>query len=377
MTSTVTSRPVISAWSAVSAYGIGRAAFTAGLRSGRRCRTTLPAEQWDVPDEHAYLVPDFAVRDVLGRTGTRAMDRVSGLAVTAVRELLGELGPTATPATGARAGLVLGTTTGSAQSMMDFSRPSFVEAKPHFVDAARFPNAVMNCACGQCAIWHGLKGPNATVAGGRVAGLYAVNYARRLLAAGRARTVLCGAVEEYSAARSWMEHHTRPATQAAAVLGEGSAVLLMEPGTDGAGVGRAGRGGAAAGPAEPLAEVLAVEFGAHGRDNLRASMAACVERALRRGGVAASEVWAVSAGGPPGPLGEVEHELLEATFGGQRPARFVPCVPLGDTGAAAAAFQLVAVLSMAETAPEYRGRVVAATSVDRCGVVGCALLRLR
>ena len=376
MASIVTSRPVISAWSAVSPYGIGRAAFNAGLRSGRESRTALPAEHWNVPDEHAYLVPDFDVREVLGKKGTRSMDRVSGLAVTAVRELLGDLPPTFTPATGAGAGLVLGTTTGSAQSMMDFSRPSFVEAKPYFVDAARFPNAVMNCASGQCAIWHGLKGPNATVAGGRVAGMYALNYARRLLAAGRARTVLCGAVEEYSTARSWMEHHTRPATQTAAVLGEGSAVLLMEPGGDSGGADRTGRADRSD-QVGGQAEVLAVEFGAHAQDNLRASMAACVERALRRGGVESSEVWAVSAGGASGRLGDIEHELLEVTFGRQGQVRFVPSVAIGDTGAAAAAFQLVAMLSMAEAAPECRGRVVAATSVDRSGVLACALLRLR
>ncbi|MCP5877146.1 hypothetical protein NL390_32295, partial [Klebsiella pneumoniae] len=67
--------------------------------------------------------------------------------------------------------LVLGTTTGSAESMMNFTRSSLEAEKPFYVDPALMPNAVMNCAAGQCAIWHQLKGPNTTIAGGRAAGL--------------------------------------------------------------------------------------------------------------------------------------------------------------------------------------------------------------
>ncbi len=55
------------------------------------------------------------------------MDRVTGLAVTAVRELLSEGG--GEPESGEGVGLVLGTTTGSAQSMMDITRDTLVHEK--------------------------------------------------------------------------------------------------------------------------------------------------------------------------------------------------------------------------------------------------------
>lgn len=120
------------------------------------------------------------------------MDRVTGLAVTAVGSLLDDGERNRAVGTGEGAAFALGTTTGSAQSMMDFTRDSLTSEQPFFVDPARFPNTVMNCAAGQSAIWYQLKGPNATIAGGRTAALHALNYSRRLLGSGRARTVLCG-----------------------------------------------------------------------------------------------------------------------------------------------------------------------------------------
>ncbi|GAB3897815.1 hypothetical protein GCM10029964_081290 [Kibdelosporangium lantanae] len=80
-------RPVISLWSAVSPYGIGRAAFVDGVEAGADPAVPLDSK-WQAPDEKACLVPGFEIRDVLGKKGTRSMDRVSALAVTASGELL-------------------------------------------------------------------------------------------------------------------------------------------------------------------------------------------------------------------------------------------------------------------------------------------------
>lgn len=178
---TSTGRPVITAWSAVSPYGIGRAVFAEGLRERRGTVTELGPEHGSTPDGVGCVVPAFGIRDVLGKKGTRSMDRVTGLAVTAVGSLLDDADRNRAVGTGEGAAFALGTTTGSAQSMMDFTRDSLTGEQPFFVDPARFPNTVMNCAAGQSAIWYQLKGPNATIAGGRTAGLHALNYSRRLL----------------------------------------------------------------------------------------------------------------------------------------------------------------------------------------------------
>ncbi|GAA4432982.1 beta-ketoacyl synthase N-terminal-like domain-containing protein [Actinokineospora soli] len=343
--------PVITAWSAVSPFGVGRAAFVDGLHAGRETVADLDREQWAGPDTVACLVPDFTAKDALGKKGTRSMDRATGLAVATVGRMLDDQPAGRETATGDHAALVLGTTTGSAQSMMDFTRDSLTGEKPFFVDPSRFPNTVMNCAAGQCAIWHQLRGPNATVAGGRVAGLHALNYGRRLLLTGRAATALCGAVEEYSAARAWL--HRLGGTADTTVLGEGCAMLQVE----------------AAGAERALAEVLSVEFGAFAGD-YRDALAACVRRGLDRSGTTAAEVWAVS---PCGTAGPAEDEVLAGFAGAVRP----DLSGTGDTSGAAAAMQIAAVLAPAERDPPAAGRTALVTAVDHEGVVGCTVLRMR
>ena len=186
----------ITGWSAVSPFGLDSDDFRRGLFDGRATHRPVDRERWEVADDEASIVPDFDARAVLGRKGTRSMDRVTALAVTATGRLLaGDRSPRTGPdaarpastltsgsaltsgsglAAGSAArdagfgtGLVLGTSIGSAQSMMDFTRSSLVAEKPFYVDPAQMPNAVMNCAAGQCAIWYQIKGPNATIAGGR------------------------------------------------------------------------------------------------------------------------------------------------------------------------------------------------------------------
>ncbi|MEU9113900.1 beta-ketoacyl synthase N-terminal-like domain-containing protein [Streptomyces sp. NPDC048483] len=362
-TATGTRHPVITAWSAVSPFGIGKDAFTEGLRRRTATAGAVDPALGAVPSDTACTVPGFDVRAVLGRKGTRSMDRVTGLAVTTVGRLLEADERNRAVGTGERAALVLGTTTGSAQSMMDFTRDSLTGERPFFVDPARFPNTVMNCAAGQSAIWYRLQGPNATIAGGRSAGLHALNYARRLLAAGRAQTVLCGAAEEFSPARAWLERHSGDGGRAPE-LGEGCAMLLVEP---------------AGGEGQPvLADILAVESGVNLDGRTEDTLTACLRRGLRRAGVTPSAVVAVARSGAPGAEGEAERAAVQAVFADADPVDLAPVELIGDTGAAAAAFQTVALLAHAEEHPASGpGRVGVLTSVDRTGSVGCAVLGLR
>ena len=357
------SRPVITAWSAVSPFGMGRAAFAEGIHAGTETAVPIDPEQWQVPDTRARLVPDFSPRNALGRKGTRSMDRVTGLAVSAVGALLADAERNRAVATGERGALVLGTTTGSAQSMMDFTRDSLTGDAPYFVNPAHMPNTVMNCAAGQCAIWHHIHGPNTTIAGGRLAGLLALNYSRRLLDAGRASAVLCGSAEEYSTERAWLEWHSRDADESAAVLGEGAGMMLLEP--------------ADTAPADAVrAELLAVETGVFADGQLPGVLGACVRRALDRAGVDPAEVWAVSPCGAAGVLGESESGVLRDMFGAAALEPLRNTELLSDASAASVSLQLAAVLAVAERQRDAAGRVAVVTAVERDGATGAALLRL-
>jgi 3-oxoacyl-[acyl-carrier-protein] synthase II len=89
----------------------------------------------------------------------------------------------------------LGTTFGSVHTISRFDRRG-LEAGPAYVKPLDFANSVINAAAGQAAIWHDLRGVNATVAGGPVAGAEAIAYAADLIRAGRAQTLLAGGAEE-------------------------------------------------------------------------------------------------------------------------------------------------------------------------------------
>jgi 3-oxoacyl-[acyl-carrier-protein] synthase II len=179
-----------------------------------------------------------------------------------------------------------------------------------------------------------------------------LKYAQGLLNAGRAVTALCGAVEEYSNERSWLDWHTRGSDEAGAVLGEGCAMLQLESSGDG------------------LAEILAVELGVFAQQDATAALTACVRRALAKAGVDSSDVWAVCPSGAVGTLGTQEQAVVMDIFTGAEVVRIADLI--GDTSGAAAIFQVVTLLAMA--AP---GQVAVVTSVDRDGETGAAVLRLK
>ncbi|MCX5202775.1 3-oxoacyl-ACP synthase [Streptomyces sp. NBC_00237] len=357
----------ITAWSALSPFGHTSADFAAGVRDRRPTAAPVLGED----GQQGCLVPGFEPRTVLGKKGTRDMNRVTALAVTSVGAVLdgsadGGAGGGSTDGwgtddrgtdTGLDTALVLGTTTGSVQSMTDFTRSSLTGERPYDVEPGVIPNSVMNCAAAQCAIRHRIQGPNTTLAGGRAAALLGLLYARRLLRAHRARTVLCGAAEEYSHARTWLEARSRGGS-APVLLGEGAAVLRLVP--------------AELPTSTPsLATVLAVHtrHAPPGCDPTEALHTTLIET-LSRARVAAADVWSATSSG----LEATEDDALDALFPRQARDRLPALGPLiGDTGAAASALQIATVLAAAGQAP---GGPAVITSVDGQGLVAAAVLRL-
>jgi len=358
-------RTVISAWSAVSPFGLQSADFATGLRE-RRGGAALNRDRGPAPVEAAWLVPGFDAREVLGRKGTRSMDRVTALAVAATEQLLRGPGGERIDGVGNDTALVLGTNISSAQSIMDFTRDTFVQDKPYFVDPARFPNVVLNCAAARCAIWHRLQGPNATISGGRASGLLALSYARRLQRSGRAGPVLCGAAEEFSVARAWLQTLSEPDLPTSAILSEGCAMVLLEPAGRPAGHLRTA-----------LAELLALEFGVYrALTGVQPALADCLDRAFAAAHESPARLWAVISSGGPNLPGVAEDAALTEILGDRVPVRHRATDLVGDVGAASASFGLTAVLALAAQEPAAHGRTALLTAVDRDGVVGCGLLRL-
>ncbi|GAA0340031.1 beta-ketoacyl synthase N-terminal-like domain-containing protein [Streptomyces blastmyceticus] len=364
MTSIPTDGLVISGLAVTSPYGIGEAAFTEGLAAGRRAVAPLDGGTWPgdrpVPYGEAGLIPGFDIPGLLGRKGTRSMDRLTGIAVVTTGLLLERYGAGAA-ADPEGTGLVLGVP-GSLQSCMSFTEDAVTGEKPYYVEPSRFPNTVLNHPTGRCAIRHDLRGPNASVSGGAGTGLLALNYASRLLRAGHADALLCGAAEEFTVQRARL---TRAVTgEEGGPLGEGAAVFLLES------AAHAREGGRV-----PLAAVLGSRFRSFGSvERAGRALEACVSAVLEDTGTDARDLAAVAPSGAHGALGAQETAALDAVLGASPPRTELRPL-LGDTTTASTALQLAALVAPALRRPADAGRPALVTFVDRDGTAGCTLVR--
>jgi 3-oxoacyl-[acyl-carrier-protein] synthase II len=253
------------------------------LAAGAGDVSGLYPEPLPAPEGHALT--DFNVRALLGRKGTGSFDRVTALAVVCCGEAMRAAGVAVDDTTRTRIGVALGTSLGSFKSTSDFTGETLTQDKPYLVNPLLFPNTVMNCAAGQVAIRYGLKGVNATIAGGDLAFLNAVRYAANAIDRGYADAVFTGSVEEFSPHRAWSSHAT--GATAAVGSGEGAGMFLLtgEQAPAWAGDQRAAR-------------ILSVAtgFGPDGGELADQALTGCVVRALRQAGVEAREVTTVFTG---------------------------------------------------------------------------------
>ncbi|KZM69066.1 beta-ketoacyl synthase N-terminal-like domain-containing protein [Nocardia terpenica] len=171
-------------------------------------------------------VADFVPETILGRKGLSRLSRSDRLAIATCAMAYGDTAATIEPG---ETGVVLGTAVGSTGTLGTFLRDTFEQRRPYLVDAGLFPSTMMNSAAGNTAIRLGLTGVNATVSGGSLAALQAIHYARTVMAAGHARQILAGGVEELSAPYAWAWQHAGMLTPGTA-LSEGCAVFgLLRP----------------------------------------------------------------------------------------------------------------------------------------------------
>lgn len=362
------SAPCIVGWSALSPLGADRVSFVDGFVAGRTGRLASAGQSSPVV---GYRVDGADAAAFIGSQGSRTVDRMTSMVIAAATSVLDEhrdsIGDSLHDI-----GLVLGTSTGSINSITEFLRDTFVQAKPYFVKPADFPNTVMNGAAGRTAIWHGLRGLNSTVAGGHVTGLAALRYATRMIRRGYANTLLVGAVEELSPPIAWAASRIRgPVHGPGAVtpLGEGCVMFLLD---DAATARERGR--------KPLAEIVDFSFTTVDPRLDPAAQSQCltegIQAVLGRAGVRADELWAVSlAQSGDGPLDRIEADGVAKALGATVARRIVAAHQVGNTFSALGAFQVAALLAAAEREPGS-GRPALSTAVGVDGAVACALLRL-
>lgn len=336
----------ISGWGMVSAAGVGRKRF-ADAFDAPDGPVDVSGMYDDLPPGPAYALPSFNARELLGRKGTSFLDRATAMALVACEEALADSGLPLDRAD--RVGVTLGTTVGSLRSTSDYSRETLVAEKPYLVNPVLFPNTVMNCAAGQAGIRFGLRGVNATIAGGRLALLNALSYATGLLRRDHADALLVGSVEEFTPHTAWLTRLSTPDS----VPGEAAGVFVVEPLDTAVAAGR-----------RVDAEVLAVATGFAPGGEITAALATCVATALDRAGVAASEVRFVATG-------EASDRLESATLPDAE--RILVQESFGECHAGTGALQLAALLVTLGRAGS--GTVGVLTGHTRRGGVGAAVIK--
>jgi len=356
----------------VSPAGFGLAALR-GWDGAAQPALSGPRRDEDYPPIPLVGIEGIDPEQYLGRKGVRHLDWTTKIALVACNRALAELDPPLAPDAGTRTGVVIGTSTGSIRSSSEFSRETLVQEKPYLVRANLFPNTVMNCCAGQVAIFNGLRGVNATIAGGQLSSLSAIRYARNAIVGGHIDGALVGGVEELCPQSAWGWHLSGRLTGDTAV-GEGCAVFLVESLASAAAAGRT-----------PLAELLACEVVSAGSDDRPVTshrVTAAVRRALERSGVAPADVSTVSWG-CTGHVGLERAELrgVRAALGGRVPAGSVRVTEVaGESFSASGALQLAALL--AHWAPdgsagEGSGEIGLVTSIGQDGMVGALVVRRR
>ncbi len=309
-----------------------------------------------LPSPAGHAIADFDIRRLLGRKGTGFLNRAAGLTLVAGGRAIQDAGLTIDDGNRARVGMVLGTTLGSFKSTADYTRETLVNPRPYLVNPGLFPNAVLNGAASQAAIRYGLKGVNATLAGGRIGFLSALLYATRALRHGHADAVLTGAVEEFTPDIAWTTHL---ATGGSAEAGEGAAMFVLEPAD-----------AAAAGGRRVLAEVLAVSTGFRpgmAEGDPAAVLARSLRGTLARAGLSPEDVALVGTAETAADTSAVSEVF------GDREVEHLRLVPtLGECGAAAGGLQLAKALAGGHGTE----RIVLLSGWTPDGAFGAAALRL-
>ena len=190
------SRPVvITGFAPISAIGIGREDFTAGVceqRDGKR-----PPER--LTDHSLPLLAeclDFVVEDYLESQKTY-LDRCSELTLAACSLAWADAGLDWRALDHPRVGLCLGTAYGCLDSLANMTQR--VQSKGvRFGSPVIFTHSFANSPTSLAAIEHDMQGPTSTFCVGDVSVGSAFDYACRIIADGRAEVVLAGGVDALS-----------------------------------------------------------------------------------------------------------------------------------------------------------------------------------
>ncbi|MEX1129612.1 MAG: beta-ketoacyl synthase N-terminal-like domain-containing protein [Vicinamibacterales bacterium] len=295
-------------------------------------------------------IRDFSPRAYLGTRSVGSLDRTGRLAATGVELAFADSGWSADDRKARVVGLVLGTMFCSVKTIGEFDRRA-QGAGPEYASPMDFSNTVLNAASGQVAIWHHLRGVNATVAAGSVSGLHAIGYAADLIRRGRADVIVAGGVEEvcFESFHGFRQAGLLAAPadghpgcavpfdrrRSGAALGEASAFVVLE-----AEEVAAARGARVAARIEGFAAGYDPRRDAEQTAGANA-LADVIRRALHEARIPSSDIGAVMSSASGSPVGDAREAAgIQCGIGAGAPVTALASM-LGDTLGASGALQTI------------------------------------
>jgi 3-oxoacyl-[acyl-carrier-protein] synthase II len=233
----------------VTAAGIGVQASWNGVCAGVSTAAT-DAELAGLPVDFSCRVPNFDPRALLTRKANLLYDRFVQLALVAAQEAVADAGLDPSTWDGARVGVVIGCGLGGV-STWETQHRRMLGGGPEKVSALLIPMLVPNMVAGNISMRLGATGPNLVTATACASGATAIGVARDLLRSRACDVVLAGGAEAgvsplivtgFSQMGALSGRRDDPATASRPfdierdgfVIGEGSAVLVLERAADAA-----------------------------------------------------------------------------------------------------------------------------------------------
>jgi nodulation protein E len=233
-------RVVVTGLGTVSPVGQSSAAYWAALAAGRTGfgpPTIFDASRLNT--KSVAEVNDFVAADHFDVRQIGFLDRVSQFAVVAAREAIGQSGLSFRNGLGARTAAIIGSGIGGQTTQDDNFKRIYADNAVR-VHPLIIPRAMPNAPASQISMFFGIKGPTYAVSTACASATHSIGQAFHLVRAGAVACAVAGGAEAqlttgtvkaWEAMRILAPDTCRPFSRErkGMVLGEGAAILVLEP----------------------------------------------------------------------------------------------------------------------------------------------------
>jgi nodulation protein E len=312
-------RVVITGIGVISAIGLTRDAFWRSLVDGRcGIRTVNSPDFEQLRFKHAADVEGFVPEDHLSAKELTLMDRFAQFAVVAAREAMAQSGLELTPAMREDGAIITGSCIGGRSAEEVGYRELYIHGRNR-VHPLTIPLGMSNAGTSHISMQLGIQGPSYTISTACASSGHAIGQAFHMVRSGTAPVAIAGGCEAplyfgnlkaWEAMRVISKDTCRPfsADRSGLVLGEGAAMLVLEP-----------LDAALARGARPIAEIIGFGMSAdacHITQPSAEGPARAMRMALRDAGLAPEQIGYINAHGTATEVNDrTETAAIRLVFG--------------------------------------------------------------